>query len=439
MGMKRHIELDLLNWKNSPTRKPLIFRGARQTGKTYTIKKFGNENYKNFVVADFEKRPELNEIFSGTLDPREIVQQLERIFGSRIQSPDTLLFFDEIQRCPRAIMALRYFKEEWPELSVIAAGSLLELAMSEISVPVGRVTYLHMFPLSFAEFLVALNETLLAEYLEKNWGPTDDVIHKKLLGLVRKYACIGGMPEAVNRYVSTGSLLEACQVHAEIIESFRDDFSKYGKKIPVQYLQKVMSQIPRFVGQQIKYVKLDQETRSRDIKLALEFLEKAKIAHRVLATSAAGLPLGASAADATFKAIFLDIGLMQTLCGVNWNMIPDKEDFLSINQGALAEQFVGQEILASQPCNKNEELYYWKREGKNAQAEVDFLLAYQGGVAPVEVKNASSGRLRSLHLLRDQYHPTHSFVVSSHPYAQCDGITWIPLYNIRRWIRADLF
>lgn len=428
--MFRQIESHLLDWKKSPARKPLLLRGARQVGKTYIIRKFGQEHFKNILVADFEKRPSLNEIFSGDLHVGEILQKLELVLGERIHPQETLLFFDEIQKCPRALMALRYFKEEKPDLPVIATGSLLDFALTEISVPVGRITYLQLHPLSFHEFLAAIGEDLLKDHLREHPFPADPLIHAKLLGLVKKYIMIGGMPESINAYLKSSSMKEVGQVHLDLIESFRQDFSKYATQANFPHLLKVMDQVPKLVGQQIKYTSIDSESRSEETKKAVLLLERAQIIHRVRSTSGHGLPLGAESSEKIFKAIFLDVGLMQTICGILWSHISDKEELTRINEGSLAEQFVGQELMANASITQPVPLYYWKREFRGSSAEVDYLIAHEGEASPIEVKSAVSGRLKSLHLFCEKYHPKNAFVVSSHPFQKRDHITWIPLYSV---------
>lgn len=424
--MKRLIIADLIKWKQKDKPKPLILRGARQVGKSYTVLEFGREHFKNVVVVNFEKQSSLGEIFSGDIDVKDIIARLEMALDTRILPQDTLLFFDEIQSCPRALSALRYFKEDAPEYRVIAAGSLLDFALTEISFPVGRVSWLTLYPMTFLEFLWALGESSLAKLVREEPRRIDDVLHRKLLGMVKKYGIVGGMPEAVAEYIGSRSYLECQEVHRELVDTYRRDFAKYAPKARVPQLLKVIEQIPKHVGQQIKYTTLDRDSRTEETKAAVSLLERARVIHRVAATSGHGLPLGAEASDKIFKEIFLDVGLMQTVCGINWKDIPDAGDFVAINDGALAEQFTGQELLALQA--DADELFYWRREERGSQAEVDFVIARNGGVAPIEVKSGARGHLKSLALFRETYRPQEMFVVSSRSYAVEDGMTFVPLY-----------
>lgn len=432
--MFRDIEQKLKEWKGSSSRKPLIIKGARQVGKSTTIEKFGRENFGHCVVANFEKQRGLIDIFSGDLNIPTILQRLELVLNERIDPDKSLLFFDEIQKCPRAITALRYFWEERPEIPVIAAGSLLDFAIEEVGIPVGRVSYLYMHPLSFHEFLGALGENGLKEYLLNSPLPEkEDPIHLKLLSLVKKYAQVGGMPEAVNLYLKTSSLKEVSQLQWDLVETYRQDFTKYSK-IPYNIMLAVLEKLPQMIGQQVKYSHISRDIPSPSIKQGILLLERAQVIHRVRAARTAQLPFGASSSEKVFKTLFLDIGLMQALCGIDWGRISEGEDLLSIYEGALAEQFVGQEIMATTSISHFKPLYYWKREERGSSAEVDYLVEFDGEVVPVEVKKDKAGRLRSLHLFHEKFHPKKSFVISSHPHAQLNTIEWIPFYAIKSFL-----
>lgn len=424
--MKRSITSELLLWQQRSDFKPLIVRGARQVGKSHAIEEFGAAYFDKVVTINFEKKASLIEIFAGDFDVKNIVARLEFAVGQRILPHKTLLFFDEIQRCPRAIMALRYFKEDAPEYRVIAAGSLLDFVLGEISFPVGRVSWLTMHPMTLVEFFWAIGEDMLAELIQHSPHLLDNVVHQKLMGLVKRFGIVGGMPEVVKKYCLTGSLLECQNSQRDLLETYQQDFSKYAPKARYPQLLQVIEQIPKHVGQQIKYSTLDPASRSQEVKEAVVLLERAQIIHRVSATSGQGLPLGAEASAKIFKEIFLDVGLMQTMCGINWQNISEAEDFTAINNGALAEQFVGQELLAIQ---KNvRELFYWRRDERSSRAEVDYVFAYQGFVAPIEVKSGARGHLKSLQLFCDTYYPKKAFVVSSRPFMKDGNMTFVPLY-----------
>lgn len=430
--MRRYFTETLLGWKAQKTRKPLIVRGARQIGKSYTIESFAKENFEHVAVFNFEKQPQLVKIFDDDLSAPKLIERLELVLKRRIEDAATLLFFDEIQKCPRAITALRYFYEERPHLAVIAAGSLIEFALAEISVPVGRVSYATMFPMSFKEFLLALGEELLVDHMTRELPTKTDVIHKKLLDLVRTYTMVGGMPEAVATYVLERSVIAAQKVHGELIESYKQDFSKYARQSRHPHLLKVLERLPQLVGRQVKFVMIDRETSAANLSEAIRILERAHILHRVRSASGSGLPLSSHASDKYFKLVFVDIGLFQSLANIDWANIPQDADLVSVYEGALAEQFVGQELLACGDPQQHQELFYWRNEALNAAAEIDYLIHREGQVCPIEVKAGKKGRLRSMSVFREKFSPRKSFVISSKPCAENDGIEWLPLYAVER-------
>ncbi len=425
--MKRFIENELLQWKESSRRKPLIVRGARQVGKTYSIHKFGKKFFDNLVMVDLEKNRDWHIIFSGNLDARKILAELEIFLNVKITPGSTLLFLDEIQSCPRAIMSLRYFYEQIPELHVIAAGSLLDFAMFEIPFPVGRVQFLDMFPLNFAEYLMAIGRDEAAKIIMSEPQSVSPPIHKLLLDELKIYCFIGGMPESVKTYSGSRSLKESFLVHRELCSSFRHDFSKYAPRADPHCLDAVLAGIARYVGQQIIYTRLAEGFTHPTIKKAFDTLCMARVATKIPSASPSGLPLGASSNLRKFKAYMVDIGIWQHLCGINVEKEYQKSDLLSIYQGAMAEQFVAQEIMSS----KNSELYYWARQARNSTAEVDFLTVIGGDIVPIEVKSGAAGRLRSLHLLLESYpNCPYGIVFSSAPYSELpeQKLKFIPLY-----------
>lgn len=396
--MKRLAEKQVIGWKDSPRRKPLIIRGARQVGKTWLVENVLAEQFDSLVKIDLEKRRDLHIHFAGTLEPRTILSHLELTTG-RIIPGKTLLFFDEIQACPRAIMALRYFYEEMPELHVIAAGSLLEFAFGEISIPVGRVQYLHMHPMTFYEYLLAMGKELMAEHILKQPDTVAESIQQMILNELRSYFFIGGMPECIKTYRDSGSMVETFHVQSEILDSYRDDFSKYMPRINTMCLDAVFLNVAKSVGEQLKYTRLNDGHSGQMNRKAFDLLVKARIIHKIPACDPSGLPLGATANQKKFKASLLDIGLMQRLCQVPVELELQQENLLAMYRGKLAEQFVAQELLAWH----SSELFYWAREARGSNAEVDYLVVRQGKIYPVEVKSGAGGSLRSLHLMLEKY------------------------------------
>lgn len=429
--MRRFIDLLLTEWASSLRRKPLIIRGARQVGKTYSVQALGHARFQETVTADLERNRDWHRVFEGDLDAKQVLSEIEVLAGKKIEPGKTLLFLDEIQACPRAITALRYFYEELPELHVIAAGSLLEFALGEISVPVGRVQYLEMHPMTFVEYLWAIGNNAAAQIVQAKPAALPEATHRLLLQELKRYCFIGGMPESVSAYLKSGSLQEAFEVQKELCETYRQDFSKYAPRSDPRCLDEVFLSVARHVGQQIKYARLAESFSDPTIKNAFDLLCKARVIKKVPSCNPSGLPLGASLSSKRFKAILVDVGMWQHLSGMRSDREYATDDLLGIYRGAMAEQFVGQEMMVSQ----NSELHYWSREARSSSAEVDYLAVVDGTIRAIEVKSGSSGKLRGLHLLLKSYpNMAGGIVFSSGPYAELPGqkLTFLPLYMTLR-------
>lgn len=426
--MKRNITKRLVEWQNKNNRKPLLLRGARQVGKTFSIVEFGKTHFKgNVHNLNFEKNPELHSIFDPNLDSIRILAEIELILNKHIESGTDLLFFDEIQECPKAIMALRYFYEQIPNLHVIAAGSLLEFAIEDISFPVGRLQMLHMQPMTFEEFLIANDKELLAEKIKEpniHLSPSVlEIINNELY----KYFIIGGMPECVKIFVETGSLLDPISIQTDLIATFRQDFSKYAGHSDKRCLNSVLSSVASRIGEQIKYSQLAENYSNPTIKKAFELLETARLFTKVRAASPSGFPLGASTSDKKFKAVFLDIGLLSNLSGFYSDRTVSKQKLIAAFSGKMAEQFVGQELRAT----TNENLYYWSRDARGSSAETDYLIEKEGEILPIEVKSGKSGSLKSLHLLLNIFsNINNSLVFTEDKYGELSDqkIKFLPLF-----------
>ncbi|MEW6041131.1 MAG: AAA family ATPase [Elusimicrobiota bacterium] len=432
--MRRDIEKELISWKSQKERYPLIIRGARQVGKSYLVETFGKNHFTGSVVVNFEFQPQLKDVFK-TLDPHEIINKLQLILGVQIREDNTLLFLDEIQECPQAIMSLRYFREKMPNLAVISAGSLLDFALRspDFKMPVGRIQFLYLEPLSFSEYLDATGNQNLRQYLSevKLTDLTDHVIHKKFLELLRIYLIVGGMPAVLNEYLVNGDMMNCQRIQTAILQTYRTDFGKYARLSQHKYLQKVFNSAPHLIGQRIKFSNIDPDARSRDLKNALNLLALAGIVKPVYFTKASGLPLASQVNEQKLKLNFMDIGLMQNSCGLQ-GQLSVKEDFIQINAGAVAEQFIGQELAAYSDKYKQSELYFWAREKKGSMAEVDYVINIGPDIFPVEVKSGKEGKLKSLRMFIEEKKSKFGIRFSQDKLSYHDRILSIPLYMVEQ-------
>jgi len=426
--MDRLFTQKLESWKNSPGRKPFIIRGARQVGKSFTVALFGKNSFNGRIhTVDFEKHPDWHGVFERNLDPFRIVSELEILLNAKITAGTDLLFFDEIQAAPKAITALRYFYEEMPGLHVIAAGSLLEFTMKDISFPVGRVSLASMTPMNFYEFLKACQKDKLAEIILSEPEKLPDSIHNALLDNLREYMYIGGMPKCVNVWHETRSMAEVFNIQDDLAGTYRQDFSKYAPFVDKRSLNNALGTAAKNVGQQVIYTRLSDEFTGPTNKKAIDLLTLARVVSKVQTASPASLPLADTASDKRFKALLVDTGILRSLNQLPSNIEYLKNDLLQMYHGALAEQFAGQEFLSS----GLENLYYWSREVKSSSAEVDYLLVRNNKIFPVEIKGGAAGKLRSLHLLLREYPKVDlGYVLSTAPFGEMPAqkIVFLPLY-----------
>lgn len=397
--MNRTASAYLAEWKNRDRRKPLVVRGARQVGKSYLVEDFAKREFATRLLVNADRDREfLRRVVQEP--PARMLQLLELEYGCRLIPGQSLVFFDEIQAVPEMFARLRYFYEEVPSLHVIAAGSLLDFVLEDhsFSMPVGRIEYLHLGPMTFGEFLDGTGNQRWNVFL-LGFGCRDqmpDSAHQTLSGLFRTFVILGGMPEAVDTYARTGSLLEADRVKESILGTLRDDFAKYGRKVNHDRLVQVFGRLPAQVGRKFKYVNVSREEPAREIGRCLHLLELARLVYRVRRSSCSGLPLGAEAREDAFKVLYLDVGLLLRACGLAPTAVEREPDLMLVNAGAAAEQVVGQHLLYARPFWETPELYYWAREKSNAAAEVDYVIAPAGQIIPVEVKAGKTGKLRSL-------------------------------------------
>ncbi len=388
----------LNDWFAQKRHKPLILRGARQVGKSTLVRMFAQRRQLELIDINLERNPEHAELFASN-DTRQIVATLRLLFNRNIEAGKAILFLDEIQAQPGVLASLRYFYEDMPELHVIAAGSLLDFALASpsFSMPVGRISYLHLYPMSFVEFLQAMGEQGLAEFLTA-WHVGDalpDALHRKLMGLLRQCMAVGGMPEAVQAFVDSNDFRTCEAIKQDLLATFADDFAKYARTQDQALIRQVFRMAPRFIGRKVKYSEITSAMPAARVGKTIQQLAMARVLHKVVRSSANGLPLAAEEKSKFFKLLFLDVGLVSTLFNIGWLGLQD--DVMLVNQGAIAEQWVGQELLGALDHHQPPHLHYWAREARSSSAEVDFVIEGVQPV-PVEVKSGKSGALKSLHL-----------------------------------------
>ena len=403
--MYRHQLRNLEEWLHRHRRKPLVLRGARQVGKSTLVELFcESEIDRDLVTVNLERHPHLAQAFASN-DPA-IISNLIDAVSDRPLSDRSILFLDEIQAAPSAFASLRYFFEDMPQRPVVAAGSLMEFMLSNhtFSMPVGRIEYLNLGPMTFTEFLKAVGQDRLAREIETfEWPSGEDppgphhLIHRRLLELLRLYHFVGGMPEAVRVYSESENLPAVSAVHAGIVDTWHDDFPKYAARRDLTRMLRVFHFAARHPGRKVKYSNVSPDDQSATIRRDIDLLEMARVIARVTHSQCSGLPLQADVNERAFKLIFLDVGLMNAICGLGWQTLASQTPTRLVNAGPAAEQFIGQHLqylLAERP---NRELTYWLREGRSNNAEVDYVVEFGGCIVPIEVKAGRAGTLKSLH------------------------------------------
>ena len=405
MYYERIIDRYLSEWAARPEHKPILLRGARQVGKSTAVQHLG-ESFKYYVEINLEKQAYYTDLFKTDLDVKRIVPQLAAMCGIPIVPNETLLFIDEIQESREAIMALRYFKEDMPDLHVVAAGSLLEFVLDDIpTFGVGRIHSMYMFPMTFDEFLLANGEQLLMEARNHAHAdaPLPTPLHDKLVGLVRTFMLVGGMPESVAKWVQTHDFLQCQEVQDDIITGYEADFPKYKKKVDPQLMIATMRSAATQATKKFVYSRVPGEYKTAEVKKSLDLLIKAGILIPVTHTSGNGLPLGDEADEGIRKMLLLDTGLMLRLL----NMTTGDTSAITaqiltataadlVNKGPVAEMLAGLELLHHLSPNLHHDLYYWVRQAKNSTAEIDYLLSRDMKVLPFEVKAGVQGGMKSL-------------------------------------------
>jgi predicted AAA+ superfamily ATPase len=435
--VKRDIDIFLQNWKNEENRKVLLLRGARQVGKTYSVREFGKK-FNYFLEVNFESNRSIHSIFEGDKDPQEICNKLSTFFNIPINDGETLLFFDEIQACLPAISSLRFFYENRPDLHLIAAGSLLEFALSELpSFGVGRIESVFLYPLSFDEFLQATNEDKLLE-LKQMSNPLkslEKIFHDKLIQYLRKFMLTGGLPEVVDTFIRTGDLFKSQTVLDNLITGLNDDFAKYKNKVPVTRIRDLFNAVVFQSGGNFMYSRVDGNYNYSQLREARDLLEMAGLIYIVVHSSANGLPLGSETNPKKFKIILYDHGISQRILGLDFSKQLLLGNFDFVNKGNIAEQFVGNELIKYSGKNLRPYLYFWQREKRGSMAEVDYIIQKEENIVPLEVKSGTTGKMQSLRLLMVEKKMKTGVRVSLENFCKYENIDVYPLYAISNMIR----
>ena len=436
--LKRNIDAELLAWSKEPNRKPLLLRGARQVGKSSAVTELA-KHFDAFLEVNFEEQKQVHTLFDQDLSPIDLCNKLSVYFNMSIIPGKTLVFFDEIQACIPAISSLRFFYEKYPELHIIAAGSLLEFALSELpSFGVGRVRSLFVYPFSFDEFLLACSEPLLLEAKKQASpiSPLPEAIHQKLVDYFKQFLILGGMPEVIAQFAFNKDILACQRILDDLIISLQADFTKYKQRVPASRIREVFESTVHQAGGQFVYSKA-AEANHLQIKEALDLLIMAGLVIPVTASSANGLPLGAEVNPKKCKMLLFDTGIFQRVLGLPIAEVLFSNDFDVINKGAIAEQYVGLELQKSTSCYHHEELYFWKREALNSNAEVDYLLQSKQSILPIEVKSGKKGSMQSLFLFLKEKNGFMGIRASLENFSCYENIKVYPLYaisNIRHMV-----
>ncbi len=395
---KRHIDERLLQWKDSLRHNPLLIRGARQVGKSTAVRELAKQ-FRYFLEINLEKQPDLLQMFPENIDVKKTCEKLSGTLGIPIIPGETLLFIDEIQVSKEAIMSLRYFKEDYPELHVIAAGSLLEFTLEELpSFGVGRIRSLYMYPFSFDEFLMAQGLKLTVDFKKRATSdePLPEKAHRDLIEQLRTFYIVGGMPAAITEWIESRSYIEVSHIHADLIQTYEDDFNKYKKRVSPVLLRQVLRSVALQIGNKFVYSMAVHDVHSSIVREALHLLTLAGLIIPVKHTDGTGVPLGAEENNRYVKYLFFDLGVMQTMLDIPAADILTASDVDFVNKGGTSEMFAGIEMQKYSDCFLKAELHYWQNTANGSNAEVDYLRVHSGLVLPVEVKASTQGSMQSL-------------------------------------------
>lgn len=425
--MYRNIITKLIEWKNDKDRKPLILRGARQVGKTYIIKEFGEENYEGVAYFNFDHDTELYELFENTKDPDRILEQLAFIYGKAIKPEKTLIVFDEIQECPNALNSLKYFQEEANGYHIISAGSLLGIRLSHTSFPVGKVDFLDMYPMTFTEFLKADNCENLVQYMDtiKNIENIPNIFFDKLTEKLKAYFIVGGMPEVVNSWVQDKDMEKVNKIQQNILRAYESDFSKHTSNIEANRISIIWNSIPSQISKENKkflYQVAKDGARAREYEGALNWLKDANIVNKVYNVTKPSMPLISYNDLSSFKIYLNDVGLLRRMTNLDSKVVVEGNRLFEEFKGALTENYVLQTLIA-----KEFNPYYFTFDNRY---EIDYILQHKNEIIPVEVKSSENINNTSLKVYNEKYNPKTRIRFSMRNLNKDDNLINIPLFMV---------
>lgn len=429
--MERSLFVKLEQWKNKKKRKPLIIQGARQVGKTWIMKEFGKRFFQNMIYINFDNNETMKKVFEIDFDISRIISSIKIEYGKSFDPKDTLIIFDEIQEAPKALASLKYFYENAPEYAIMAAGSLLGVALHQgTSFPVGKVDFMHLYPLNFYEFACAMGETQLAQLLESGDYEMINTFSIKYIELLKKYYYIGGMPEAVQTFIDTDDFYEVRDVQKNLIKYYEEDFSKHAPKDVVPRIMMVWNSIPSQLAKENRkfiYGSMREGARAKDFELAIQWLEDAGLIIRSYRVTKSDIPLIAYMEMNSFKMFILDVGLLGAKADIHAKVLLDGCRIFEEFKGALTEQFVAQQLKAS-----NRDLYYFSTE--NSSGEIDFIIQKENMCIPIEVKAEENLRAKSLRAFCEKYKPETAIRTSMSNYREQDWMVNVPLYLLDKYL-----
>ncbi len=422
----------LIAWKDADDRKPLVLLGARQVGKTHLLEMLGKEYFEDFIIINFEENQDVHSLFDSNLNPDAIIKALCAFYNITIQPTKTLVIFDEIQECPRALTSLKYFCEKGRQYYIAAAGSLLGLKVnSQSGFPVGKVNLIRLLPMSFLEFLKALNKNQLLEYLQSidSLSPLPEALHLQSLELLRLYTYVGGMPEAVKKYRDTDNLIEVRQIQNDIVKAYEFDFAKHAEKNQIAKITEVWHSIPQQLAKENKkfiFSVIKNSARAREYEAAIQWLIDAGIVYRCSNITAPKIPLPAYTDGNAFKIYLLDIGLLGAMSDLSSRAVLETNHLFSEFKGALIENIVAQQLIAS----GQKSLHYWTSSN---MAEVDFITSIESMLIPIETKSGKSSKKKSLLVYMNNYKPDITVRASPMNLKQDGNISNYPIYLLERF------